>query len=207
MIHAREGESAMSHPLMYVLGETQKFQFPLILVIGREPNCDGPCEDSIGIMCNSEFGSMKSGVWATAYTQIAKQCIGNKATAGLLKKICFAKNASPIVFSNALPIAILNRTKNKNEIRDACQEDNISRHISKIFGAVIASRYGLVVQHGACGSRKTQLAAKLIEKICKDINLPYCSSPFFYNGNSKKIQECLGEHRSIIRNIFEKFNS
>ncbi|MBU6404738.1 MAG: hypothetical protein KGQ84_08495 [Proteobacteria bacterium] len=197
----------MSHPLMYVLGETQNFEFPLILVIGREPNYDGRCNDSIEIMCNSEFGSMKGGVWATAYTQIAKQYLGDKATAGQLKKICFAKNASPIVFSNALPIGIPNSVRDKDKKRNECQDDDISRHISKIFGAVITSRYGLVVQHGACGSRKTQLAAKLIEKICKDINLPYCSSPFFYNGNSKKIQECLGKHCSIIRSIFEKFNS
>lgn len=181
----------MSHPLMYVLGNTQEYKFPLILVIGREPNYDGRLNDSIGIMDNEEFRSMKGGVWITAYTQIAKQCIGNKATAGQLKGICFTRNASPIIFSDALPMAIPHSVKDKDKIRNEPPEENIRDHIVKIFGKPIADRFGLVVQHGAYNSGAFELATKLIKQECAQRSVPYRSSPFFWNGHSKKIQECL----------------
>ncbi|WP_297902840.1 hypothetical protein [Metallibacterium sp.] len=196
----------MSHPLMYVLGKTQKYEFPLILVIGREPNYDGWLNDSIGIM-KEEFRSMRGGAWVTAYTQIAKQCLGDKATAGQLKGICFARNASPIVFSNALPMAIPHSVKDKDKIRNELSEKDIRDHIVKIFEKPIADRFGLVVQHGAYNSGAFELATKLIKQECAQRSVPYCSSPFFWNGHSKKIQECLSKDRRIIQSIFEKFDS
>lgn len=202
----------MSHPLMYVLGKTQEDnKFPLILVIGREPNYDGQLDDSIEIMDNKKFGSMKSGVWITAYTQIAKQCLGDKATAGMLKKICFAKNGSPIVFSNALPTGIPHSVKNKQKIRNKLSEKDICDHIAKIFEYPIenpiAGRFGLVIQYGAYGPGPLERAAELIKQECKRRSIPYCSSPFFWNGHSRKIQECLSKDRRIIQSILEKFNS
>ena len=179
----------MSHPLMYVLGKTQEDKFPLILVIGREPNYDGQLDDSIEIMDNKEFGSMKSGVWVTAYTQIAKQYCGDKATAGDLKKICFERDASPIVFSNALPMGIPHYVKNKEKIRNELSEKDICDHIAKIFEYPIenpiAGRFGLVIQYGAYGPGPLERAAELIKQECKRRSIPYCSSPFFWNGHSK----------------------
>lgn len=194
----------MSHPLMYVLGKTQEDKFPLILVMGREPNCDGRLDDSIAIMPDG-FKSMRSGVWVTAYTQIAKQYCGDKATAGDLKKICFERDASPIVFSNALPMAIPHSVKNKEKIRNELSEKDICDHIAKIFENPIAKRFRLVIQHGAYSLGLIALAAKLIEQGCKRRSIPYCSSPFFWNGHSKKIQECLSKDRHIIQNIFGEF--
>ena len=40
----------MSHPLMYIVGDAEKKDFPLILTIGREPNYGDVLTDDIGII-------------------------------------------------------------------------------------------------------------------------------------------------------------
>ena len=196
--------ASMSHPLMYVSGGTQEYEFPLILAIGREPNYDEDIDDAVGIINDEEFRSMSGGVWVTAYTQFAKQCFGNKATSRQLKNICFEKNASPIVFANAFPITIPNSVTNKAELRNKLIA-GFPAHIAKIFNKPLSRRFGLVVQHGADKTEASALATELIVSECGKRGIPYCSSPFFYNGNSGKIQSALSEVAPVIQSIFAQF--
>jgi hypothetical protein len=122
----------MGHPLMYVMGTTQEQTFPLILTIGREPNYDDELDDTIAVFDNNEFKSISGGVWVTAYTQIAKQYFGKQASAADLRDPCIARNASPIVYTNAFPMAIPNEIGDKDTIRNHCIS-LIPRHIEKLF--------------------------------------------------------------------------
>lgn len=80
----------MSHPLMYVLGNTEEKNFPLILTIGREPNYDDVLGDFVGKINIPEFTSMSGGVWVTAYTQFAKQYVGITGTSSYMKNLCIS---------------------------------------------------------------------------------------------------------------------
>ena len=195
----------MSHPLMYIVGDTEKKDFPLILTIGREPNYGDVLTDDIGIIDVDEFSAMKGGVWVTAYTQFAKQYFGAQGSSGILKKLCFEKNSSPIVFTNAFPMGIPNETVDKKAIR-AELIDRIPNHINNLFSKELIKRVKLVVQHGTDSSEPSTLATKLIEEKCSELNLAYCTTAFFYNGNSAKIQTSLETESSTIKAIFDEFN-
>ena len=194
----------MSHPLMYLLGDTEKTEFPLILTVGREPNCDDILTDNIGQIDKSEFSSMPGGVWVTAYTQFAKQYIGEKGTSGFLKSICFEKDCSPIVFTNAFPMGIPQEVSDKASIRKKLVS-SIPEHINNLFSKEIISRVKLVVHHGSDQSEASSLASKLIREKCTNIGIPYCSTAFFDNRNSAKIQNSLKVVRSEIQAIFIDF--
>jgi hypothetical protein len=194
----------MSHPLMYVLGDTEEKDFPLVLTIGREPNYDDILTDDIGKIDISEFSSMSGGVWVTAYTQFAKQYVGEKGTSGFLKNLCFEKNASPIVFTNAFPMGIPQEVSDKTGIREKLI-NLIPDHISNLFSKEIIKRVKLVIHHGEEATEASSLAARLIQEKCRSTGIPYCSSAFFYNGNSAKIQESLKEFRAEIQLVFTEF--
>lgn len=196
----------MAHPLMYVLGKTQERDFPLILTIGREPNYDEPLDNSIGIINREEFNSLSGGVWVTAYSQIAKQYYGAQGTSKILKEVCFENDASPIVFTNAYPMAIPNSVNDKTSLRKNLLS-LIPPHIKNIFDNSISSRFSLVIQHGTDKSEASLLATNLIVNECLKRNLPYISTPFFYNGNSIEIQSKLREAKSEITKIVDEFKN
>lgn len=189
---------------MYLLGKTEEENFPLILTIGREPNYDDVLSDSIGKINKEEFSSMSGGVWVTAYTQFAKQYFDKSATSKQLKDICFEKNSSPIVFTNAFPYGIPHEIDNKVELREKLKS-NIPEHIYNLFSKPIIERVELVVHHGSDNTETSALATKLIHEECNKKCIPYCSTPFFYNGNSIDIQESLKEKRDKIKEIFSEF--
>jgi hypothetical protein len=196
----------MSHPLMYVFGDTEKKDFPLILTIGREPNYDDVLGSYIGRMNIQEFNAMSGGVWVTAYTQFAKQFIGSTGTSRYMKNLCIDKNSSPIVFTNAYPCGIINAVNDKQSVRLSLK-DLLPAHIELVFSQNLIKRVKLVVQHGADNSESSQIASELIQSKCNINNIPYCSTPFFYNGNSMAIQESLAKHNAIIKSIFTEFDS
>jgi hypothetical protein len=49
------------HPMIYLWGNTEEQSFPLILVIGREPNFDQPVGTHVGKIDVEEFKSMSGG--------------------------------------------------------------------------------------------------------------------------------------------------
>ena len=195
----------MSHPLMYVLGDTESQEFPIILTIGREPNYDDVLTDDIGQIDAHEFASMSGGVWVTAYTQLAKQYVGEQGTSSFLKKICFEKNASPIVFTNAFPMGILQEISDKAIIREQLIS-LLPKHINNLFSKEIVSRAKLVIHHGSDDSEASSLASKLIQEKCTSLGVPYCSTAFFHNRNSAKIQDSLKEFKSDIQALFTSFS-
>ena len=194
----------MSHPLIYVLGDTEIKGFPLILTIGREPNYDDVLTDTIGIMDAKKFASMSGGVWVTAYTQFAKQYIGEKGNAVFLKELCFNKNSSPIIFSNAFPLGIPQEVSDKDSIRKKLA-GLIPDHVNKIFSKDIIRMVKLVVHHGSDQSEVSKLARRHIEEKCYELGIPYCATDFFYNGNSRNIQNSLMDFEENIRLVFNEF--
>lgn len=198
------GESALSHPIIYALGETENANFPLILTIGREPNYDDKLINFVGKIDIEEFRSMSGGVWVTAYTQIAKQYFGSQGSSRQLKSICFKKNGSPILFSNAFPVAIPNEIGAKLELR-ASMISQIPKHVETLFSNKLLSRVRLVIQHGADTSEPSLSAQEHITSHCRRLGIHYVSSPFFYNGNSLDIQQALLPAKQDIVDVMDEF--
>lgn len=122
----------------------------------------------------------------------------------MLKDACFEKDASPIVFSNAYPMSILNSVTDKASVRKNLMSQ-IPSHIASIFHSSISNRFSLVIQHGSDSSKASLLATDLIKKECAKRNLPYFATPFFYNRNSIAIQSALSGARQDITRIVNNF--
>lgn len=194
----------MSHPIIYALGNTEQEKFPLILTIGREPNYDDELINIVGQIDVEEFRSMSGGVWVTAYTQIAKQYIGPHGTSAHLKSLFFERNSSPLLFSNAFPIAIPNEISNKTELRSQLIS-RIPDHIATLFANGLIDRVRLVIQHGADSSEASLVAKESIQSQCNRLGIRYVSSPFFYNGNSTGIQQALSLVKPEIISVMDEF--
>lgn len=194
----------MSHPIIYALGSTEKESFPLILTVGREPNYDEELINVIGQIDIEEFSSMSGGVWVTAYTQIAKQYLGPEGNSGTLKSLCFKRKSSPILFSNAFPMAIPNEVSNKADIRKKLISQ-IPSHIDTLFSNHLINRVRLVIQHGVDSSEASIIDKEHIENRCRILGIKYVETPFFYNGNSSGIQNALVPVKPMIIEIMGEF--
>jgi hypothetical protein len=193
------------HPMIYLLGDTEQHSFPLILTIGREPNQDLELDNSIGYLNTAEFSAQRGGVFVTAYTQIAKQFIGDNTLVSRFKGHCLAANASPILFANAYPKAIKNDLVNKAQLRAKLTAEEIRQHISNLFNCALAKRYTLVIQHGVDNSAASQVAQQTIKQYCHELGIDYITSAYFYNGNSDQIQRDLSPVKSNINAIVAEY--
>lgn len=194
----------MSHPIIYALGETEAAKFPLILTIGREPNYDDVLVNVVGQIDVHEFGSQPGGAWVTAYSQIAKQHFGRQSGSGQLKALCFKRNASPILFANAFPVALPHKFTRKEEFRKQLTIQ-IPEHIDTLFSSALIDRVQLVIQHGVKSSEPHRVAQEHVRQHCGRRGIHYISTRFFCGQNSLHIQEVLAQVKPQIDEIMSAF--
>jgi hypothetical protein len=197
----------MTHPLMYVLGgKTETATFPLIMIIGREPNCDAPLDDSIGQMFPAELRIMRGGVWVVAHSQIGRQLLPS-CTGGQLKRLLIDADVSPLVFTNLYPIGLSVATGSKQAKRDAIPSAIIDDHMQRILKHPLMSRVKLVINHSNCVSANTLSALQALQDYCAANGVAYCETPFFFFTNSKRIEsELRVKASSVIQGIFHAFD-
>ena len=197
----------MTHPLMYVLGsKTESATFPLVMIIGREPNCDAPLDDSIGRMCPKELRSMRSGVWVVAHSQIGRQLAPPCAGAQLKRRLIDA-DASPLVFTNLYPRGLSAGTGGKQAKRDAISTADIDAHMQRILSSPLMKRVKLVINYSSCASANTSSALQTLQNHCEDNGIGYCKTPFFFFTNAKMIEHELRVNvSSDIHRIFHAFD-
>lgn len=136
--------------------------------------------------------------------RLRNNTIGIEGLPRLLKNACFEKDASPIVFSNAYPVAIPNSVTDKTSIRKKLIP-HIPSHIETIFENSLSSRFKLVIQHGSDESDTSLMATDLIKNECVKRNLPYFATSFFLNNHSVEIQRALRNARPDIPEIVDYF--
>ena len=181
----------MSHPLIQSYGRTLDATFPLIVVIGREPNTDHEISDQHG---RYDFDHHpRCGFWNVAYGVLG-QAAG--LTTRELKQRCRERQSSPLVFTDALPIGLKHAATNKEELRRAALAQ-VPAHIYRIFGFErIISRAALVIMSGLAGD-VFEPSADLIEEQCTPrLNQPaiaMCRLPFFFGTNWPKIRAALDD--------------
>jgi hypothetical protein len=100
-----------AHPAIAVYGDTAERSFPLLMVVGREPNSvnNGPSK-GVATYCFDRDDGPRCAFWNTSYG-IAARSVGLSTRE--LKARCRSERASPIIYADALPITIRNQTRNK----------------------------------------------------------------------------------------------
>ena len=173
------------HPALLYYGNTREQVFPVVLVIGREPNADSAMGSHAGAYNFREYPY--AGIWNIAYSLMAEE-IGLKGQR--LKRICERARSSPFLFGNALPLGITNAVPNKLPQRLAVQNE-ARQHIQNVFSFEdLISRVRLVLLSGLHGTEFSKSCEAIAEQ-CQRWNLPSVSLPFFRGPNKVRIKQQL----------------
>lgn len=159
-------------------GNSEKYDFPLILFFGREYNnhIENRIVNRLGHYCFKE--SPRSAFWNRSYSLIARNC-----GRGSFKNFCVRSNQSPVLFSNALPKPIPTRLsqREKRKIREGVSRDQIVRYVDGLFSIPIISRVRIAVLSGLDDQTCFGIAAQQIREQCDQrqiitSELPYLGS-------------------------------
>lgn len=195
-----------AHPTLSVFGTTASAPFPLILVIGREPNTALPTVPGIGAY---DFRwAPRCGFWNTSYGAIAR-VVGMPTWQ--IKTLCAQQNASPIVYADTLPIGLPNHVGNKDTYRARLilnQPDLIKDHIHAIFAHDdLTARVHLILASGLYPPTFNAPIA-LLRQAAGRHRIPIIDVPFFYGTNTQGIQAKLdAEARRIIVEVVGAFRA
>jgi len=107
----------MSHPLFQTYANTLQQTFPLVLIIGREPNTDLEISGEHGLYNFDDHP--RCAFWNVAYSVVAET---QGLSAAQLKQQCRHRRSSPLVFADALPIGIKYAVRRKDELRELARE-------------------------------------------------------------------------------------
>ena len=161
------------HPIISLYGDTEALRFPLILVIGREPNDDLKMGDEVG-----PYDFMKAphtGVWNTAYKLVASS---RGMSIARFKKLCRNRGNSVLAFADVSPFTIPNGVKNKAEIRSRYGTEDYVKHVKDIMVKKVFGRVQMVILSGLENSRYIG-AVKEIEGECASQEKSLVKSVFF----------------------------
>lgn len=199
---------AKMHPLILYYSKTLESDFPLILVIGREPNT---VEDISGDPGPYDFQKKPlCGFWNTSYGMLARVASDQKNSVSTkeLKNQCAKTKGSPLIYADSLPHGLPNAEKKKKEKRQLIPKQTIIEHISKIFNhKAIISRTRVVIMSGLKDSCFLT-PAREIDRQCSDKSLELIEVPFFNGVNTKSIMNSLSQsNRSTLKEVWLRFQA
>lgn len=191
------------HPIILYYDETATAKFPLILIIGREPNSDQIIANTTG---QYDFSNHpRCGFWNTSYGMLAR--VVGLDTRGL-KQQCIARHSSPIIYADSLPHGLPNHVADKRIYRSKITEADTEAHITNVFShRQLIDRVQIVVMSGL-HNEVFSYAREAIARRCALKAIPVVHLPFFYGTNTRRIQAALtAEDRRTINSIYELFLS
>lgn len=190
------------HPCLILYGATDQRSFPLVLMVGREPNESIPASTASGPY---DFdGSPRCAFWNVSYGFAGHLSQPPLKTAEL-KRLCRATGASPLVYADALPISIKNAVRDKGSYRGLVPIDEIERHVRAVFSHEgIIDRVKLVLLSGLGPAFAPSVNAYRRE--CEARQIRCEAVPFFYPTNTPRIRDSLGEDATAeLRRVMSHF--
>ena len=204
-----------THPLISLYGETEKKQFPLVLVIGREPNDPGKkIGHHIGYYCHltKKDSNCKTPhhvtrtknvpFWDVSYSLFAETA----GTSGMkLKEACVSRNSSPVAYADISPI-----TTSKDGKRTRCSHHEYLRHLEEISKSTLFAnnRVEIVVFSGlkwpTWAKNWYGSAVDAFQGEVKDI--VSVNVPFFVGNNRQRIQKMLYKEKAKVRSIIKRWD-
>ncbi|WP_201834919.1 hypothetical protein [Microvirga zambiensis] len=155
--------NSATHPALIFYGSTRdpRHRFPLILVVGREPNHSAPVEmvagpyDFDGLTPADRKAARNCGFWHMAYRITGRMHdMGDPSrSASWLKDHCRQRRCSPIIIADAIPQGQLNAVADKGIVRQQMRE-HLAAHARGIFelDPAVMKRVGLVLLSGLDGT-------------------------------------------------------
>jgi hypothetical protein len=175
-----------NHPILFYFGTTDKKEFPLALMIGREPNTDMTIVDEKGPYDFRDYP--RAQFWNIAYGIVAEQM---QLQAWQLKELCVRKDSSPILFANSLPIGSKFRAVDTDEKRRSVTAENAKEHIRNVFSfSDLIQRVSLVIMSGL-DDEVFAASRSEVRQICGALGIQVAATPFFFGPNKAKIDLAL----------------
>lgn len=201
------------HPSFLYYGETIAKPFPLILVIGRESQVDKPVSPGAGTY---DFrGSPRCAFWNSAAGLAARYSGVPGMTTAAIKREFHAAQAAPLVFADALPIGLSDKTppRDKVRLRRAVPTDAIDRHLAHVLcledrpDAQVRSlmdrvEFVILSGHAAPGF---EYASRVLVRQLEELRVPFVRTAFLYGSNMPGILSALAaagwdaRFRSVMR--------
>lgn len=190
----------MTHPLILAFRQTYNHKFPLVLVIGREPNHDSISDGSLGHYDFTAY--QKCSFWNVAFSVLGKF---NAITTKKIKHEFLRREASPIVFADAFPMGIKNFIVDKHSIRKMQLEDLVNQANAIFLHKNIIERTSLIIFSGLSHTIYDQFKA-LISTKSEKYNIRTINAPFFYPTNTPAILKSFQkEDIELLNKIYEIF--
>ena len=189
----------MEHPNLLLYDKTHESSCPLLLVFGREPNCDGQIINKMG---KYDFDKpRRCCFWNRSYARIADAA---GFTGWDLKRACRQEDSSPIAFADALPICIQYRIapREKIQTRRDVPNESVQKHAREVFShAEVINRVRAVILSGV-RVPGTDRAERWIMSECRTLGIPVLHAPFFGNrSGNDHFDAALGEHHDVLREV------
>lgn len=195
-----------THPIISVYGNTQFKYFPIILVIGREPNCSAKFINQIGEYDFDKYPNCA--FWNISYATIG-EAINKELNSKNLKNKFRSKGSSFIAYTDLCPQPILAKQKGKKEIKNNIGLEVYEKHINDILSHEdIIKRVDLIILSGLDKNNVKPESLVLLKEKLTEKNKKFIEVPFFYGNNKNKIKERIDKEKNIkniIRGIYEKW--
>ncbi len=209
----------LTHPVMLAYEHTEEHDFPLILIVGREPNRPNKNENSESINCvrsipftgkgknpdGKKFNNNNCAFWNISFGLLA---FANGSSTNIIKKDFIDRRACPIIFTDASPIGLPNEKANKFIEREKIGNQKFKEQVEKIFNQKeLLKRVQLVIfsglSHPVYNYFKTEFEDHKKSNgydftINKDV-------PFFFGSNSPLIKEKTKENIQIFEDVYTAF--
>lgn len=199
-------QRALMHPNLISYKETASREFPLILVVGREPNDSNFVSQKLGTYDFAQHP--RCGLWNTSYKVIADLSVGYELSCASLKKLCAERQSSPIVIADALPIGLPDKARNKAGARKAIIPAAIEQHVAGVFShRPIIERVGLALLSGHHLSG-FDYASSLYQRELEKREIPFVRVNFLTMTQNRKIKEQIEASEGaldIVRRILGHF--
>lgn len=183
----------MTHSAILAFGQTEKKEFPLILVVGREPNNNSISDKKVG-----KYDFIKHS--RCAFWNISFKLFGifNGLTTIQIKQLFLQQNASPLIFTDASPKGIPNEINDKNAIRLTLTDEEIIEHVDAIFANVeILKRVKLVLLSGLEDKKYNKFKTLFIQQASKR-QMPTKEIAFLIGNNYAKIERQIGDKEIML---------
>jgi hypothetical protein len=189
------------HPIISVYGRnTLQKDFPLILVVGREPNDDLPMGNAVG------YYKFKKPVpfWDLAYSLISES-IGKRGME--LKSLCKERRSSPIAFADISSKPVLSGDKRKQRIRGTLASPDYEKHLQKVASKPIFQRVHLVIFSGLdypiWAEKRYAKTVSLMKSEWENTGKEVSLVRFFYGQNMKAIKTAFSGNRAVAKRTVE----
>lgn len=181
-----------SHDLILYYDKTIRKRFPLILIVGREPNSTIPFNNKLGHYNLAK----KKGGWHWKRTH---KYVGEIAGIKDFRKRCIKSKQSPLIYTDISPKPMKHHQKGKKKTRLEITEKEFKEHIDNIFSQkAVMKRVKLVIL--GIGNRKE--FSKAVEYFRNNAKGKLIiETPFPINYNKPKVLKVLSRHREQIQNI------